>query len=48
MVGEGVANTTKRIYQDWAEAAGKSKSDEEIESWFQGIKNDRYASDVFS
>ena len=48
MVGEGVASMTKRIYQDSAEAAGKSPSDEQIESWFQGIKSDRYASDVFT
>jgi cytochrome P450 / NADPH-cytochrome P450 reductase len=48
MVGEGVANMTKKIYQDWAEAKGELKSDEEIESWFQGIKTDRYASDVFA
>jgi len=47
MVGEGVATMTKRIYQDAVEAVGKSKSDEEIEEWFQGIKSDRFASDVF-
>ncbi|PMD30907.1 fatty acid hydroxylase [Hyaloscypha variabilis F] len=48
MVGEGVASMTKRIYQDSVEANGGSKSDEEIESWFQGIKGERYASDVFA
>lgn len=48
MVGEGVAQTTKRIYQDWAEGQGKPKTDEEVEEWFQGIKSDRYASDVFA
>jgi hypothetical protein len=30
------------------EAAGKPKTDEEVEERFQGIKNDRYASDVFT
>jgi cytochrome P450/NADPH-cytochrome P450 reductase len=39
---------TKRIYQDSVEANGGSKSDEEVESWFQGIKGERYASDVFA
>jgi cytochrome P450/NADPH-cytochrome P450 reductase len=47
MVGEGVASMTKRIYQDSAEANGGSKSDEEVEGWFQSIKGERYASDVF-
>ncbi|KAH8751145.1 fatty acid hydroxylase [Hyaloscypha sp. PMI_1271] len=47
MVGEGVASMTKRIYQDSVEANGGSKSDEEVESWFQSIKGERYASDVF-
>ncbi|KAL2059809.1 hypothetical protein VTL71DRAFT_10193 [Oculimacula yallundae] len=47
MVGEGVASTTKRIYQEAAEALGKPKTDEEVEAWFAGIKSDRYASDVF-
>ncbi|KAK0120349.1 hypothetical protein ONS95_011752 [Cadophora gregata] len=47
MVGEGVASTTKRIYQEAAEGLGKPKTDDEVETWFAGIKNDRYASDVF-
>lgn len=48
MVGEGVANMTKRIYQDAAEAAGIPKTDDDIENWFLGIKSDRYSSDVFA
>ncbi|KAG4439164.1 hypothetical protein IFR05_005363 [Cadophora sp. M221] len=47
MVGEGAANAAKRIYQEAAEALGKPKTDDEVETWFAGIKNDRYASDVF-
>jgi cytochrome P450/NADPH-cytochrome P450 reductase len=47
-VGEGVAVTIKRIYEDAAEKAGKQKSEEEVESWWQGVKSDRYASDVFA
>ncbi|KAH9213493.1 fatty acid hydroxylase [Leptodontidium sp. 2 PMI_412] len=48
MVGDGVAATTKRIFQNWAEGEGHPKTDEEVEAWFEGIKSDRYASDVFA
>lgn len=47
-VGEGVAYTVKNIYRDAAEARGVEKSEDEIQSWFEGIKSDRYASDVFT
>lgn len=48
MVGEGVAAVTKRIYEDRAEALGKPKTDEEVEAWFESIKGERFASDVFA
>jgi cytochrome P450/NADPH-cytochrome P450 reductase len=48
MVGDSVANMTKKIYQESAEALGKQKTDEEIEEWFMGIKSDRFSSDVFT
>ncbi|KUJ12657.1 putative cytochrome P450 oxidoreductase OrdA-like protein [Mollisia scopiformis] len=48
MVGEGVANMTKRIYQDAAEAMGRPKTDDDIQKWFLDIKSDRYSSDVFA
>jgi cytochrome P450/NADPH-cytochrome P450 reductase len=47
MVGEGVASMTKRLYQDAAFGAGKEVSDEAVQRWFDGIKGERYASDVF-
>lgn len=47
VVGEGVAKTIKRMYAEAAEAKGVVKSEEEVELWFEGIKSDRYASDVF-
>ncbi|KAH6679044.1 fatty acid hydroxylase [Halenospora varia] len=47
-VGEGVAQMAKKIYEDGCDRAGKSVSEEEVESWFQGIKNERYSSDVFA
>ena len=48
LVGEGVAAMTKKIYMDAAEEADDPKTDEEVEEWFQSIKVDRYASDVFA
>ncbi|KAK2627065.1 hypothetical protein QTJ16_003031 [Diplocarpon rosae] len=47
-VGEGVAGVTKRIYKEAAEAAGKVKTDAEVEQWWEGIKGERFASDVFA
>jgi cytochrome P450/NADPH-cytochrome P450 reductase len=46
-VGEGVAKTIKKIYSKAAEAKSISKTEAEVEEWFEGIKSDRYASDVF-
>jgi cytochrome P450/NADPH-cytochrome P450 reductase len=48
MVGEGVAATTKKIFQEYCDSIGKPKTDDEVESWFHGIKSDRYSSDVFA
>ncbi|TVY81615.1 Bifunctional cytochrome P450/NADPH--P450 reductase [Lachnellula suecica] len=47
-VGEGVAAMTKKIYDEAEDALGRPKTEEEVEEWFQGIKSDRYASDVFA
>ncbi|CAL3969579.1 unnamed protein product [Diplocarpon coronariae] len=47
-VGEGVAGVTKRIYKEAAEAVGKVKTDEEVEVWWEAIKGERFASDVFA
>ena len=48
MVDEGVTATMKRIYQDLTRAAGHPKTDEECHAWLEGIKSDRYTSDVFA
>ncbi|ELR05538.1 hypothetical protein VC83_09239 [Pseudogymnoascus destructans] len=48
MVGEGVAAMTKKIFQTHYDTIGKPKTDEEVESWFQDMKSDRYSSDVFA
>lgn len=47
-VGEGIAVTTKKIYQEAAAAIGKPRTDEEVEQWFQNIKGERFATDVFT
>ena len=47
-VGEGIASTVKKIFQDYCASIGKPKTDEEVERWFQDIKSDRFSSDVFA
>ncbi|RFU30218.1 hypothetical protein B7463_g6139, partial [Scytalidium lignicola] len=47
-VGEGVAETTKKMFRQWCKEVGRDVNDEEVEDWFQKIKSDRYASDVFA
>lgn len=46
-VGEGVTKVAKKIYKEAAEARGKPKADEEVEKWFNGIRGERFASDLF-
>jgi cytochrome P450/NADPH-cytochrome P450 reductase len=48
MVGEGVKSVVMKIYAEAAEKLGKDKTDAEVEAWFETIKSDRYASDVFA
>ena len=43
-----MASVTKRIYEDAAEALGRPKTEEEVEAWFEGIRDERFASDVFA
>lgn len=47
-LGEGVRETTMRIYSEVAEKRGKPKTKEEVRKWFEGIRNERYAVDVFT
>jgi len=46
-ISEGVAEITKKIYQAAGEEAGEPKTDEEVEKWFQEVKGERFASDIF-
>ncbi|QSZ36198.1 hypothetical protein DSL72_007324 [Monilinia vaccinii-corymbosi] len=48
IVGESVSVIVKKIYAEAVDLLGETKTDEEVEDWFQGIKNDRYASDIFT
>ncbi len=47
-VGKAVEECAKRMYSEKAEAMGKKKTEEEVEAWFRGIRNERFASDVFA
>ena len=47
-VGEGIRNAVLRAYRDEVERRGKTKTDEEVEAWFDEVKNERFASDVFA
>ena len=46
-VGEGVREVVMQRYAEEAEKEGKAKTTTEVEEWFKGIRNERYASDVF-
>lgn len=47
-VGEGVGLMTKKIYHEVLEGRGEIMTDEQVEKWFQHIRGERYASDVFA
>ena len=46
-VGDGIRDV---ILKSWKEGSGtgKEKGDKEAEEWFKGIRNERFASDVFA
>lgn len=48
IVGEGVASMTSRIYQDAGDKEGKEVSNDTAQLWFENIKGERFASDVFT
>lgn len=47
-VGDGVREVVCKSYEEAAEKVGKRKTREEIEAWFAGIREERFASDVFA
>ena len=47
-VGEGVREVVCKSYEETAERKGNEKTKEEVEAWFAGIKEERFASDVFA
>lgn len=46
-VGEGVKRVAIEMAKEMSRRKGKDSNDEEALKWFEGIKNDRYATDVF-
>ena len=48
VVGEAVKAVSKKIYVDAAMERGRPKTEEEVETWFREMRNERYASDVFA
>ena len=48
VVGEAVRTVAKKMYMEAAQERGKPRSEEETETWFREIRNERYASDVFA
>ena len=46
-VGEGVKDAVLRMRREWAERKGWDASDEASAKWFESIRNERYATDVF-
>ncbi|MCJ1400318.1 hypothetical protein MMC11_003523 [Xylographa trunciseda] len=47
-VGEGVRECVVRIAMEGVEREGRVPSRERAEEWFRGIRNERFASDVFA
>jgi len=47
-LGEGVREVVEKVYAETTEKRGKSKTKEEVKEWFEGIRNERYAVDVFT
>ncbi|KAI9715467.1 MAG: hypothetical protein M1812_005943 [Candelaria pacifica] len=48
VVGKAVEECAKKMYKEKAQANGKVKTEVEVEDWFRGIRNERFASDVFA
>lgn len=46
-IGDGVKHTVIRMCKEMAAAKGKEIDDADALKWFDGIKNERYATDVF-
>jgi cytochrome P450/NADPH-cytochrome P450 reductase len=46
-VGEAVKKVVIKMARDAAAAKGRELSDEQLGKWFDGIKNERFATDVF-
>jgi cytochrome P450/NADPH-cytochrome P450 reductase len=47
-LGEGVKEVAIKIYMEKSEAKRWGKTEKDAEEWFEGLRYERYASDVFS
>ncbi|OCK76470.1 bifunctional P-450/NADPH-P450 reductase [Lepidopterella palustris CBS 459.81] len=50
-VGEGVGEMVRKMWMEKSEGlrgVGKGRSEKEAREWFEGIKNERFATDVFA
>ncbi|ORY02372.1 cytochrome P450 [Clohesyomyces aquaticus] len=47
-VGEGVQNICMKIMREETESMGKDVSEQRAKEWFEGLRNERFATDVFA
>ena len=46
-VADGVRDASVRMFRQSGDERGEPKSKEEAEEWFDGLRNERFMSDVF-
>jgi len=46
-VGDGVSSVAQKIVKEKAEMKGKETTDEKVREWWENLRNERYATDVF-
>ena len=46
-VSDGVREASVKMYMQASEKEGKPKTKEEAEKWFNGLRNERFMSDIF-
>lgn len=48
-VGEGVTAVAKKIYAEaYEKAVGKTRTEAEVDEWWNNVRSDRFATDVFA
>lgn len=46
-LGDGVSTVAQKIVKEKAELKGKETTDEKVREWWENLRNERYATDVF-